>query len=72
MADLEAKLASEQRQSETDRDRRLLLDGRTIAELKSICDLADKYGALVMIDDAHATGFLAREGVARMNTAMSW
>src|SRR5205807_2433656 len=37
------------------------MDG-TIAELKSICDLADKYGALVMIDDAHATGFLGKRG----------
>ena len=44
------------------------MDG-TIAELKSICDLADKYGALVMIDDAHATVFWARQGAARMNTA---
>src|SRR5207237_3055089 len=31
-------------------------------DLKSICDLADKYGALVMIDDAHATGFLGKRG----------
>src|SRR5919108_61474 len=37
------------------------MDG-TIADLKSICDLADKYGALVMIDDAHATGFLGKTG----------
>src|SRR6516162_8187449 len=37
------------------------MDG-TIADLKSICDLADKYGALVMIDDAHATGFLGKRG----------
>src|SRR5439155_293384 len=37
------------------------MDG-TIADLKSICDLADKHGALVMIDDAHATGFLGKTG----------
>src|SRR5207248_11512035 len=37
------------------------MDG-TIADLKSICDLAEKYGALVMIDDAHATGFLGKTG----------
>src|SRR5258706_15364700 len=34
------------------------MDG-SIARLKEICDLADRYGALVMVDDSHATGFLA-------------
>jgi len=33
------------------------MDG-IIANLKGICDLAEKYGALVMVDDSHATGFL--------------
>ena len=37
------------------------MDG-TIADLQSICDLAEKYGALVMIDDCHATGFLGTSG----------
>ena len=37
------------------------MDG-TIANLKDICDLADKYEALVMIDDCHSTGFLGRTG----------
>jgi glycine C-acetyltransferase len=37
------------------------MDG-TIANLEAICDLADRYGALVMIDDCHATGFLGEEG----------
>jgi len=37
------------------------MDG-TIADLQSICDLAEKYGALVMIDDCHATGFLGNGG----------
>jgi len=37
------------------------MDG-TIADLKSIVDLAKKYDALTMIDDAHATGFLGRKG----------
>jgi len=37
------------------------MDG-TIANLQEICDLADKYKALVMIDDSHATGFLGRTG----------
>ncbi|MFZ2636358.1 MAG: glycine C-acetyltransferase [Rectinemataceae bacterium] len=37
------------------------MDG-DIADLKSICDLADKYGALVMVDDSHATGFTGKTG----------
>ncbi len=37
------------------------MDG-VIADLKSICDLADKYGALVMVDDSHAVGFIGTHG----------
>ncbi|MCL2392056.1 MAG: glycine C-acetyltransferase [Oscillospiraceae bacterium] len=37
------------------------MDG-IIADLKSICDLADKYGALVMVDDSHAVGFVGATG----------
>ncbi len=37
------------------------MDG-IIADLKSICDLADKYGALVMVDDSHAVGFVGEHG----------
>jgi 2-amino-3-ketobutyrate coenzyme A ligase len=37
------------------------MDG-VIARLRQICDLADKYGALVMVDDSHATGFVGRGG----------
>src|SRR5438132_4696762 len=37
------------------------MDG-TIADLKLIVDLAEKYDALTMIDDAHATGFLGKTG----------
>ncbi|MDP2683954.1 MAG: glycine C-acetyltransferase [bacterium] len=37
------------------------MDG-DIADLKSICDLADKYEALVMVDDSHATGFIGDSG----------
>jgi glycine C-acetyltransferase len=37
------------------------MDG-DIAPLEAICDLADKYGALVMVDDSHATGFLGTTG----------
>ena len=33
-----------------------------IANLKAICDLADKYGALVMVDDSHAVGFMGKTG----------
>ena len=33
-----------------------------IAPLEAICDLADKYNALVMVDDSHAVGFLGRQG----------
>ena len=37
------------------------MDG-TIANLRGICDLADQYGALVMVDDSHAVGFLGARG----------
>lgn len=37
------------------------MDG-VIANLKGICDLADKYGAMVMVDDCHATGFVGENG----------
>jgi glycine C-acetyltransferase len=37
------------------------MDG-VIARLQQICDLADRYGALVMVDDSHATGFVGKGG----------
>lgn len=37
------------------------MDGIT-ADLKAICDLADKYGALTMVDDSHAVGFVGENG----------
>ena len=37
------------------------MDG-SIARLKEICDLADRHGALVMVDDSHATGFIGASG----------
>lgn len=37
------------------------MDG-DIAKLKEICDLADRYDALVMVDDCHATGFIGKNG----------
>lgn len=37
------------------------MDG-TIAQIDKICDLADKYGAMVMVDDCHASGFVGKTG----------
>jgi glycine C-acetyltransferase len=37
------------------------MDG-TIANLRAICDLADRYGALVLVDDSHAVGFMGEHG----------
>ena len=37
------------------------MDG-TLANLKGICDLADKYEAMVLVDDSHATGFIGKTG----------
>ena len=63
MADLEAKLreASKARVRLIATDGCFSMDG-TIADLGAICDLAKKYDALTMIDDAHATGFLGETG----------
>jgi len=62
-ADLEAKLkeASGARFRLIATDGCFSMDG-TIADLKSIVDLVEKYDALTMIDDAHATGFLGKTG----------
>ena len=63
MADLEAKL-----QEAADASHKLIatdgvfsMDG-IIADLGAICDLADKYGAMVMVDDSHAVGFVGDQG----------
>ena len=63
MADLEARLneAKDARLRLIATDGCFSMDG-TIAELGAICDLAEKYQALTMIDDAHATGFLGPTG----------
>jgi len=37
------------------------MDG-IVADLKGVCDLADKYDALIMVDDSHATGFIGKTG----------
>ena len=63
MDDLENKLIESQAQ----RNRIIVTDGvfsmdGYIAQLEKICDLADKYDALVMVDDCHATGFVGKTG----------
>ncbi|HEY4223534.1 MAG TPA: glycine C-acetyltransferase, partial [Myxococcota bacterium] len=63
MADLERKLqeASSCRHKLIATDGVFSMDG-IIANLKAVCDLADKYGALVMVDDSHAVGFVGMRG----------
>ncbi|WP_263768495.1 glycine C-acetyltransferase [Propionivibrio soli] len=63
MADLEAQLkaASGKRHKVIASDGVFSMDG-TIAQLDKICDLAERYGALVMIDECHASGVLGRTG----------
>jgi len=63
MTDLEAQLraAQDARFKLIATDGCFSMDG-TIANLSTICDLAEKYNALTMIDDAHATGFLGKTG----------
>ena len=63
MADLEAKLqlASSARYRLIATDGVFSMDGY-IAKLPEICDLADKYNALVMVDDSHAVGFVGQHG----------
>ncbi|CAN5793704.1 glycine C-acetyltransferase [soil metagenome] len=65
MADLEAKLieadAKGARFKLIATDGVFSMDG-FIAPLKEICDLADKYEALVMVDDSHAVGFMGKRG----------
>ena len=63
MADLEQKLIESQAQ----RNRIIVTDGvfsmdGYIAQLDKICDLADKYDAMVMVDECHSTGFIGATG----------
>ena len=63
MQDLEAKL----QESAHLRSRIIVTDGSfsmdgTIAQLDKICELADKYDAIVMIDECHSSGFLGKTG----------
>ncbi|MDF2374747.1 MAG: glycine C-acetyltransferase [Verrucomicrobiales bacterium] len=63
MADLEARLveAQESRFRLIATDGVFSMDG-SIADLRSICDLAEKYNALVMVDDSHAVGVIGEHG----------
>ncbi len=63
MEDLEAQLiaAKDARQKVIVTDGVFSMDGY-IAPLEKICDLADRYDALVMVDDSHAVGFMGRHG----------
>jgi len=65
MADLEEQLkaadAAGARYKMIATDGVFSMDG-IIANLKAICDLADKYNALVMVDDSHASGFIGEHG----------
>ena len=63
MADLELHLQQTQQQ----RFRLIVTDGvfsmdGDVAKLKEICDLAEKYDAILMVDDSHATGFVGKTG----------
>ncbi|MBZ0266298.1 glycine C-acetyltransferase [bacterium] len=63
MADLEAKL----KEAQNARHRLIFTDGvfsmdGDVAKLDQICDLAEKYDAMVGVDDSHATGFLGKHG----------
>ena len=63
MADLETKL----KEAQGNRHRLIATDGvfsmdGYIANLPEICDLADRYKAMVMVDDSHAVGFMGKTG----------
>ncbi len=63
MDDLENKL----KESQQLRSRIIVTDGSfsmdgTIAQLDKICDLADKYDAIIMVDESHSTGFIGKTG----------
>ncbi len=63
MTDLETKL----KEAQDARFRLIATDGSfsmdgIVADLKGVCDLADRYDALVMVDDSHSTGFIGKTG----------
>jgi glycine C-acetyltransferase len=62
-----AALEEELKKAEGSRFKLIATDGvfsmdGIIANLKGVCDLADRYGAMVMVDDSHAVGFVGRNG----------
>ncbi|MBB6466266.1 glycine C-acetyltransferase [Aminobacter lissarensis] len=62
-----AALEEELRKAEGSRFKLIATDGvfsmdGIIANLRGVCDLAEKYGAMVMVDDSHAVGFVGRNG----------
>lgn len=63
MSDLEEKLieAQDSRRIMIATDGVFSMDG-TIAQIDKICDLAEKYGAMVMVDDCHSSGFIGKTG----------
>ena len=68
MNDLEDQLIKAQEH----RNRIIVTDGVfygwiALAQLDKVCDLAEKYNALVMVDDSHATGFVGKTGRGHMN-----
>ena len=69
MADLEAKLI--EANTNGARHKLIVTDGvfsmdGLVAPLDKICDLADKYDAMVMIDECHATGFIGEKGIGTL------
>ena len=75
MTDLEAKL----KEAQDARFRMIATDGSfsmdgIVADLKSVCDLADRYDALVMVDDSHSTGFIGKtgRGTPEYHGVMAW
>ena len=71
MSDLETKL----KESQHLRSRIIVTDGSfsmdgTIAQLDKICELADKYDAIVMIDEAIHPAFWVKQVVVHMNTGV--
>ncbi len=62
-----AALEEELKRAEGSRFKLIATDGvfsmdGIIADLRGVCDLAERYGAMVMVDDSHAVGFIGRHG----------
>ena len=75
MADLEAQL--QKAQAANHRFKVIVTDGvfsmdGYVAQIDKICDLAEQYDALVMVDECHATGFIGKQGAGALNCATPW